>query len=512
MSLHLLDVSFEWPNGQRVFGDLSFSLKRGEKVGLVGPNGVGKSTLAALICGDLKPQKGQIHLAGQVQLLRQSAPPPELSLLEFLGTPWAQFQEDERSLADQWLKGLAADRSLSSLSGGEWMKVQILRLLASEAEILILDEPTLHLDREGRQALTELLLRTPRTVLVISHEKELLSRVQRILELTSLGLQDYGGDGDFYFAEKAAEQHRQSENLERQRLARKKSEAERRRQLETQEKRMRQGAKSAEDSGLPKILLGARKRQAQQTWGQTQKRTLKDREHKTSQQKIAFEQRKAFTQLRGELPEVHLPKGKLLFSVENFQLRPADSPSGLWANPLHFHLQGPVRLLIKGANGSGKSSLCRTLFHGKPPPRWEMQGELRKGNLKWAYLEQDLRSLPQRLSVLQVLREQIPQDEVRLRNRLADFGFTGDRVHQLVMSLSGGEKLRLALATEFLRLDPAEGLILDEPTNHLDVESLQFLADVLRRYTGALILICHDDHFVEDVGDFEVLELERKRP
>lgn len=504
MAILLQSIHFEWPSGHSVFQQLNLSLQAGRRYGLIGPNGVGKSTLAQLVEGTLTPTAGTVKRDLRVSYFLQREDAPELTVAEYLADLWLHVSPRDGEAVEALQGAIAFEASCRDLSGGEWTRVRLLKQLASGADFIILDEPTNNLDREGRAGVLSFVRLTTRGLLVISHDRELLQEVDCILELSNQGLATYGGNWAFYEAERERERARLAESLERAKGAQDKARRERTEKLESQEKRMRAGQRGAESSGIPKIILGARKRQAQRTLGKLQSATGEELGRKVDAARAAFENLKVDQTIYADFPETALPAGKLVFEARDFNFRFAGAEQWLWKHDLSFAVKGPARRQLAGRNGAGKSTFLQ-LLTGFEPPAGETRGSLKLGELSFGLIDQDCRLLDPRQTVFENVNSSTTKGVVEIRNLLAQFLFPGKKAEQAVGTLSGGERLRAALA-KILIADPVpQLLILDEPTNNLDMVNLDFLAGALAKFEGALLVISHDRHFLDDLGVEEEL-------
>jgi len=486
------DVSFDLPNGRELFRRLNVSLDD-SLTALVGHNGVGKTCLARLLVGDIAPSHGHVICNGSVRLLRQRELPPAISVASFLSGKY-----EWSPIGESLLQDIDRERPCTHLSGGEWMRVRLTHALSDD--FLILDEPTNDLDRAARNAIVQFLRERRGGALLISHDRECLTLCQDVLELSNRGLVRFGGGWHEYTRASGRERERLEHVLDTAKRQREAAKLARVRQHVQQAKRNRRGAQASRRGGMPKILLGARKRQAQETTGRLDAAGIARANDAVRAAHQAFCELKTDPVMYADLLDCELPAQKLVAEADDFNVRFAD-----WIYPkdLSFSWHGNVRIALRGGNGSGKSTLLRALLGHALTTR----GTLLRGALRTAYVDQRLSFLNEDQNVLDNVRMVSRLGETELRNALARFLFAGDSVHMAVRHLSGGERLRAALAQTFLCQHRPELLVLDEPTNNLDLANIEFLEDVVSSFKGALIVVSHDEYFLERCGITEELML-----
>jgi ATPase subunit of ABC transporter with duplicated ATPase domains len=521
-------VSWRTPANRPVLEAVSLALAR-EKTGLVGANGCGKTTLARLFAGELAPSAGSLTRTGTVAFLPQDFTPlAGQSVAEALGvhdklaalarlTAGQGRPGDLELLDDDWsleeriaaefhrlgLAHVGLDRPVGTLSGGETTRVILAALFLRRPELLILDEPTNNLDRDSREALYGAVRDWAGGLLVISHDRELLGLVDRIVELSPQGLRSYGGNYALYTAQRDAEAAAAERDLDHATRELRKSRREAQATRERQQRRNSRGQKERDKGGMPKIMLNKFRDTSQRTTA----RLADTSENKIGEAVEAVDRARARVDERKELDialsPVELPAGKTVLALEGVSFR---YPSA--ARPLfeHFELRlvGPERLALVGPNGSGKTTLLQLILGDLRPTA----GEVHVGVERFSCLDQRAALLDPQRSVLENFRAGNPGvSETVCRLTLARFLFRTDDVYRLAGTLSGGERLRAALACVLTGVHPPQLLLLDEPTNHLDLPSLANLEQALRLYTGALLVVSHDRTFLENVGVGRRVEL-----
>lgn len=465
MSIKLKSLSYETLDGSEILSHLNLTIERNKKYGLVGPNGVGKSTLARIIASELAPSKGSCETQLKVQFHRQEESPPE---------------------------------KFKHLSGGEWAKFRLKNTISMDGDFFIFDEPTNNLDLEGILFFQQFLSSYPGGLLIISHDRKLLESVDVILELSNRGLSKYGGNWLFYEEQSFLERERQKKELENQKRSAKNSAIHRQEMLLRQEKRTRHGKAKAEKRGLSKIEVSGMKRKAQKTLSRLDKATALLQAEATLKAQNALKSVKVKPQIYAEFPDTTVENSKLVCEIRDLNFRYSDSDSLLWSEPINLVIRGPKRVMIDGKNGSGKSTLIKLLTN-HPEIKGELSGEIKLGAISFSYIDQFLNFIDQNKSVLENIESVTKIGQTEIRNQLAQFLFYGEKVHQLAKNLSGGEKLRLALAKALLADPSPQLLILDEPTNNIDVNQIEFLESALKKFNGALIVVSHDESFIKNI-------------
>ena len=484
------NVSLELADGRVLFHDLSFSLLPGV-CSLVGANGVGKTTLARVLASELLPTSGKIWSPVPPRLFGQHALAPRITVAEYLAESYTWS-----SLGDELLQGISWDAPCSSLSGGEWVRVRLTSVL--EDQFIILDEPTNNLDQEGRAAVTRFIQGRRGSTLIISHDRQCLELADRTYELTRHGLQLYGGNFSFYWEEKLRERAARDAALEQAKRKREKSRSDRIEQVEAQARRNGRGKRQAKKGGVPRIALGNFRSKAQVSGGK-RKAALSERENAAAEGV-----HQAFNALDDvPLMYAHTVSSSIAAQKVVVDARDVNFDRGRWlyARPLNFSWRGSVRVALHGRNGAGKSTLLRAIAGENRPTR----GTLKIGDLSTLWIDQTLSQLDDDLSVLENVRRSTEANDTELRSGLAEFLFARDDVYKKVGVLSGGERLRVALAQGFLSHRAPELLLLDEPTNNLDLQNITYLESLLRSFQGALVVVSHDSVFLKNSEIFEEL-------
>ncbi|MFE9858515.1 ABC-F family ATP-binding cassette domain-containing protein [Streptomyces sp. NPDC005780] len=508
-------LSFAWPDGSPVLDDFHLTVGPG-RTGLIGLNGSGKSTLLRLIAGELTPVEGHIRATGEVGYLPQNLVLDTAlrvdAALGIAGTRAAlhaieagdvaeerfaavgdDWDVEERALAtlDQLGLGhIGLDRTIGEMSGGECVLLRLAALLLARPDVLLLDEPTNNLDLYARGRLYAAVDAWNGVLVVVSHDRELLERVDQIADLREGSVTWYGGNLSAYEEALAVEQ----EAAERMvRVAEADVHRQKRELAEAQVKlarRKRYGQKMQESKREPKIVMGARKRSAQESAGKHRIMHTEKLAEAKGRLDDAVEAVRDDAEIRVELPHTKVHPGQGVLLLSDLELAHGARVQG------SFEVRGPERIALVGRNGAGKTTLLRTLAGDLAP----VSGEA-SVHLPMRFLPQRLDVLDDDLSVVENVARFAPDaTDNRIRARLAHFLFRGARADRAAGTLSGGERFRAALASLLLAEPAPQLLMLDEPTNNLDMASVRRLTAALEAYEGALIVASHDVPFLESLG------------
>ncbi|MGW1101178.1 ABC-F family ATP-binding cassette domain-containing protein [Streptomyces sp. NPDC002455] len=513
--IHCSSLSFAWPDGSEVFDDLHLAVGPG-RTGLIGLNGCGKSTLLRLMAGELTPTAGHVRAAGDIGYLPQDLVlDTALRVDQVLGVATARAalhaieagdtrEEHFAAVGDDWdveeragavlsqlgLSQIGLDRTVGELSGGECVLLRLAALLLARPAVLLLDEPTNNLDVYARGRLYDAVDAWTGVLVVVSHDRELLERVDRIADLRDGAVTWYGGNLSAYEQALAVEQ----EAAERMVRAAEADVRRQRRELSDAHvklaRRRRYGQKMWDTKREPKAVMGQRKQTAQESAGK--QRVLHTERLAEAEERLdeAVEAVRDDEAIRIELPQTQVYPGGEVLMLRDLELAYGARVPGEW------DLRGPERIALIGRNGAGKTTLLRTIAGELEPVSGEAAVQVPVG-----FLPQRLDVLDDTLSlVANVARVAPGTTDNGIRARLAHFLFKGGRGDLPAGTLSGGERLRATLAA-LLLTDPAPRLLmLDEPTNSLDLSGVHRLTSALAAYRGALIVASHDLPFLTSLG------------
>ena len=506
----MIDISVsnlvkEFEVGNKILNGLTFQVDTGERVGLLGPNGCGKTTLLRILTGVMDYDEGDVVLAPGKRLgLISQIPvyPAGFTVEDVLATafePLHRMEEEMTQLATEMAQGntdpavmsrydkLTAafeaaggydtqtktnkvcnglsipqtmrEQLFDKLSGGEKTRVNLARLILEDTDILLLDEPTNHLDLRATEWLEEYLEKFKGTVLTVSHDRYFLDKVvDRIIEIQEGRAEFYSGNYSFYAVEK---ERRYEEKLK---------------QYEKEQAKIQQLEKAAEQlrtwaySGMDKTF-----KRAQSMEKRIERMRVTDRPKKERKMEVRFGEREF--------------RGDEVLTIKN--LKKSFGDRTLFSD-VNLEVAGGERIALLGDNGTGKSTLIKILMGEEEPD----SGKLRLGpTVKIGYLPQIIHfSHPER-NLVDTMLYDLDCTAQTARNRLAAFKFRGEDVFKPVSALSGGEQSRLRLG--MLMDAKINLLILDEPTNHLDIQSREWIEEAVEEYEGNLLFVSHDRYFIE---------------
>lgn len=515
MSIILSNVSFHYPSQDKLFQSISFTVSPLQKVSLIGDNGVGKSTILRLIMNEISPSSGSIVCSSQPYYLSQHTKLENKTVAEALGVEHKikalrailEGNTDQKNfdvLADEWdieskchealkywgLSGLNLKSSIQTLSGGEQSKVYLSGLVLHQPQIILLDEPSNHLDYSTRIQLYDYIENSKACILVVSHDVQLLDLLDTTYELSAKGICMYGGNFSFYKDQKEKEENALQQQINSEtttlRMSRKKAQE----VAEKQDKRNRQGEKNKDQ--LPRIM-----RKNVMNRGENTKAKLKEKHSE-----IIEDAKKHLSELREKQnlicelkinfdnSPVHFGKTLIRACNINFEYKTGQP---LWKSPFSCEIQNGDRIHITGDNGNGKTTLVRMLI-GELLPTF---GEIRRSEFKYIYLDQNYRQVDTAFTVLELAEEyninNLQDHEIKIRlNRAL---FPKEMWDKSCKTLSGGEKMRLYLCCLMISNQTPDLIVLDEPSNNLDLSGRNILANTIKDYRGTILLISHDIKF-----------------
>ena len=558
MSISIQQISYIHPDKEVLFSDLNFAISKGQKLGLVGNNGCGKSTLLQIIAGQLSPSSGVIVRPDDLYYIPQHfGQYDSLTIAQALRIERKQqalhailsgdasnenfvvldddWNIEERSIAalDLWGLGqFTLSYPMNLLSGGEKTRVFLAGMDIHRPPVILMDEPTNHLDSSGRQRLYDWVEKCRSTLLIVSHDRTLLNLLPEICELEKHQINYYGGNYEFYKEQKTLMQEALQQRIEEKEKALRIAHKVARETAERRDKQNVRGEKNHIKKGVPRIVLNALQ-------GKSEKSTSKlNSTHQEKAEKLTDERNQLRSSLsptatlKTDFNSSSLHTGKILVTAKeiNFGYHPnsinshiqmnneanladtgnhpspdsndiqdnSDFKQQLWQTPISFQLKSGDRLRIEGANGSGKTTLLK-LITGQFQPQ---EGNLTRMEFTYVYLNQEYSIIDNRNSILEQAyafnNRNLPEHEIKtILNR---YLFPASEWDKSCRKLSGGEKMRLAFCCLMISNNTPDMFILDEPTNNLDIQSIEIITATIKNYTGTVIVISHDDYFIQEIG------------
>lgn len=527
--LILQNISYLHTNRDLLFDKITFTASQQEKIALIGNNGVGKSTLLKIIAGELQPSDGWIKadakpyyipqifgqfnhftIAQALQIEDKLNALKEIlngnvteENLEILNDDWTIEERCNEALEYWQLINLDLSQKLETLSGGQKTKVFLAGISIHKPDLILLDEPSNHLDLAGRKLLYDFIQTTSGTAIIVSHDRKLLNLLNAVYELNKHGITVYGGNYDFYVQQKQIENNALQQDIQSKEKALRKAREKERETMERQQKLDSRGKKKQEKAGISRIMMNTLRNNA---------------ENSTSKTKSMHAEKiggisKELQELRSDLPEIDkmkfgfdnagLHKGKILFTATYINF--GYDEELLWKENLNFQILSGDRIVLKGPNGSGKTTLIK-IITGKLVPT---QGSIYKAESKIVYVDQDYSLIENQLTIYQQAQKfnvsGLQEHDIRMR--LNRFLFSQNDLEKPCSTFSGGEKMRLMLCCLTINNQAPDIIILDEPTNNLDIQNIEILTAAINEYQGTLIVVSHDEVFLEQINIEDCVEL-----
>ncbi len=527
--LILQNISYTHLNKDLLFSDISLTVNKHQKIALIGNNGAGKSSLLKIIVGELQSSSGQISTETKPYFVPQNFGQfNHLTIAEALKInkklnalkeilDGKTNEENFNLLNDDWtiedrcndalkhwqLTNLDLSKKMGTLSGGQKTKVFLAGIYIHLPELILFDEPSNHLDIASRQLLYDFIKNTKSTLIVVSHDRKLLNLLHNVYELSKNGIKVYGGNYDFYKEQKQIENNALSQDIQSKEKALRKAKEKERETLDRQQKLDSRGKGKQEKSGIARIMLNTLRNNA---------------ENSTSKLKSVHTEKiggiaQDLQELRSSLPDIDkmkfgfdnsaLHKRKILITATNINF--AYNTQQLWTENLNFQIISGERIALKGTNASGKTTLIKLIL-GDVKLKI---GTIYRADSKTIYIDQDYSLLNNKLKVYEQAQQfnisALQEHEVKIR--LNRFLFTKETWDKPCSALSGGEKMRLLLCCITINSKSPDIIVLDEPTNNLDIQNVEILTAAINEYKGTLIVVSHDETFLEQIDIERVIEL-----
>ena len=528
--LIIQNLSYTHPNKDLLFGNINLTVNSGEKIALIGNNGSGKSTLLKIMAGLLQPLSGSVSINSKPYYITQIfGQYNDLTIAEALGidkklTALHEIlngnvsEESYEILNDDWtiedrcnetlkhwqLNDLDLSQKMETLSGGQKTKVFLAGISIHKPELILLDEPSNHLDFESRELLYDFIRSTKSTLIVVSHDRKLLNILNKVCELTKNGITVYGGNFDFYTEQKQIEQNALAQDIHSKEKALKKAREKERETIERQQKLDSRGKGKQEKSGVAKIMMNTLRNNAENSTAKlksvhTEKiGNIREELQDLRSSVVATEQ------MKFGFNNSTLHKGKVLFAAENINFKYENSDF-IWQNNVNIQILSGSRIAVNGSNGSGKTTFIKILL-GKLEPQ---HGTIFRKENKSVYIDQDYSLIGNHLKVYEQAQQfntfNLEEHEVKIR--LNRFLFPQNTWDKPCSALSGGERMRLMLCCLSIGSESPDIIILDEPTNNLDIQNIEILTNAINDYQGTLLVISHDETFLNQINIDQTINL-----
>ena len=532
--LILHDISYKHPNRDLLFEKINITINDFDKVALIGNNGVGKSSLLKIISGELKPSGGQL----ETKVLPYYVPQVygqfnHLSIAQALGVDrklaalreiiggnaaeenfttlnedWAIEERCREALMYWQLENMDMNQQLDSLSGGQKTKVFLAGIQLHQPDFILLDEPGNHLDFEGRQLLNDFIQTTQSTLMVVSHDRKLLNLLNTVFELSRKGVAVYGGNYDFYALQKQVETGALLSDLQSQEKELRKAKEKERETLERQQKLDSRGKKQQEKAGVAKIMMNTLRNNAEKSTAKLKYVHAEKIEGLSGELKNLRALIPAIDQMKLSINDSFLHKGKILITGQGINYSYGSKP--LWTSNQDIQVTSGERIAIKGINGSGKSTLLG-LIMGKMEPS---SGKMVRAVFNVVNIDQEYSLISKDKTVYDqaLLFNNGGLQEHEVKIRLHRFLFGKEDWDKTCRVLSGGERLRLVLCCLTILAQSPDMIVLDEPTNNLDIQNMDILINVIRDYKGTLLVVSHDEYFLQQVNIDRCIHLQSGFP
>lgn len=527
--LILQNISYLHTNRDLLFDKITCTANQQEKIALIGNNGVGKSTLLKIIAGQLQPSDGLIKVDAEPYFVPQifgqfnhftiaHALQVEEKLialknildgnvteenLEILNDDWTIEERCNEALEYWQLTDLDLSQKLETLSGGQKTKVFLAGISIHQPELILLDEPSNHLDLEARKLLYHFIQNTSGTLIIVSHDRKLLNLLKTVYELSKHGITVYGGNYDFYAQQKEIENNALQQDIHSKEKALRKAREKERETLERQQKLDARGKKKQEKAGVSRIMMNTLRNNAENSTSKTKSMHAEKIGGISEELQGLRSGLPAIDKMKFGFDNTDLHKGKILFTATAINFSYGEKL--LWRENLSFQILSGERLVLKGSNGSGKTTLIK-IITGKLIPT---QGQIYKAESKIIYIDQDYSLIQNELTIYEQAQKfnisGLQEHDIRMQ--LNRFLFSQNDLDKPCSTLSGGEKMRLMLCCLTINNQAPDIIILDEPTNNLDIQNIEILAAAVNEYHGTLIVVAHDEAFLEQINIGGCVEL-----
>ena len=385
---------------------------------------------------------------------------------------------------------------METLSGGQKTKIFLAGISIHQPEFVLLDEPSNHLDNDSRLLLYDFIQSTKCTLIIVSHDRKLLNLLNSICELSKDNIKVYGGNYDFYKNQKQIEYNALTQDIHHKEKALKKAKEKERDTVERQQKLDSRGKGKQEKAGVAKIMMNTLRNNAENSTSKLRNVHAEKIGGITQDLQHLRSSLSAIDKMKFGFDNSQLHKGKTLFKAIDINF--SYSKQFIWNENLNFEIISGDRIALKGKNGSGKTTLIKLILNLIQP----QTGKTYKNYTNPIYIDQDYSLLDNELKVYEQAQKfnSSGLEEHHIKIRLNRFLFTKNDWDKPCHKLSGGERMRLLLCCLIINSTSPDIIILDEPTNNLDIQNVEILTAAINEYQGTLIVISHDDTFLEQIN------------
>ncbi|TDP03239.1 ABC-F family ATP-binding cassette domain-containing protein [Flavobacterium sp. 245] len=518
----LQNISYTHSNKELLFNAISLTVNTANKIALTGHNGAGKSTLLKIIAKELFPSSGTIEveaepyyipqifgqynhltIAAALQIDQKLAAFHEIlngnvseTNLNLLNDDWTIEERCNEALYYWKLNDFDLNQKMESLSGGQKTKVFLAGIAIHQPKLVLLDEPSNHLDIEGRNLLYQFIKSSTSTMLIVSHDRKLLNLLDTTCELKSNGIKTYGGNYDFYLEQKNIEKNALTQDIHSKEKALQKAKEKQRETIERQQKLDAKGKKKQEKAGVARIMMNTLKNKAENS--SSKAKSVHDEKIGGISQELRDlrEGVSSLDKMKFGLDNSRLHKGKIIVTAESLNYIYKDE--AIWKTNLNFQILSGERIALKGNNGSGKTTLIKLILNEIKPK----SGILKIADCESVYIDQDYSLINNAMTVYEQAQQYNASgfEEHDIKMRLNRFLFGKSDWDKPCQFLSGGERMRLLLCGLTIANQAPDLIILDEPTNNLDLQNIEILTNALNEYQGTLIVVSHDETFLKEIN------------
>jgi ATPase subunit of ABC transporter with duplicated ATPase domains len=528
--LILQHLSYLHPNRELLFDNIDLTVNNRDKIAFIGNNGAGKSTLLRIIAGELEPHEGKVigdtppyyipQLFGQyneltiAQALRIDVKLAALkeilagNVTEYhlnqLNDDWTIEERCQEALQYWQLQELDLSQKMSALSGGQKTKVFLAGIHIHQPQLVLLDEPSNHLDTAGRELLYQFIETTTSTLIVVSHDRKLLNLLSAVCELSKRGLTLYGGNYDFYYEQKQIAGNALNHDIQSKEKALRKAKEKERETMERQQKLDARGKRKQEKAGVARIMMNTLRNSAENSTAKAKSTHTEKIDGISGELQALRNELSDIDKMKFGFDNTALHKGKVLFEATGIN-HSYNNGKLIWNENRDLQITSGERIAIRGLNGSGKSTLIKIILDELQPTT----GAVHRADNKYVYIDQDYSLIDNKLSVYEQARQynKTGLQEHEIKIRLTRFLFSKEDWDKPCSALSGGERMRLILCCLTIANQAPDIIVLDEPTNNLDIQNIEILTAAINDYEGTLIVVSHDEHFVEQINVERIIKI-----